>query len=69
MFPDLFSSGPDMKRPPEELNLITLHLGNGVSATAVKNGKSMDASMGMTPLEGLMMGSRCGDIDPAIVTI
>jgi acetate kinase len=56
-----------MKRLPEELNLITLHLGNGVSATAVKNGKSMDTSMGMTPLEGLMMGTRSGSIDPAII--
>ena len=48
-------------------NLITLHLGNGASATAVKNGKSIDTSMGFTPLAGLMMGTRCGDIDPAIV--
>ena len=52
----------------EELNLITLHLGNGASACAIKNGKSIDTSMGFTPLEGLVMGSRCGDIDPAIVT-
>ncbi|MBN2782495.1 MAG: acetate kinase [Campylobacterales bacterium] len=50
-----------------ELNLITLHLGNGASACAIKNGKSIDTSMGFTPLEGLVMGSRCGDIDPAIV--
>lgn len=50
-----------------ELNLITLHLGNGASACAVENGKSIDTSMGFTPLEGLVMGSRCGDIDPAIV--
>ena len=49
------------------LNLITLHLGNGASATAIKNGKSIDTSMGLTPLEGLMMGTRCGDIDPAII--
>jgi len=56
-----------LKHPLEELNLITLHLGNGVSATAIKNGKSIDTSMGMTPLEGLMMGTRCGDIDPAII--
>jgi len=49
-------------------NLITLHLGNGASACAVKNGKSIDTSMGFTPLEGLVMGTRCGDIDPAIVT-
>jgi acetate kinase len=53
-------------KPVETLNLITLHLGNGVSAAAVRNGKSIDTSMGMTPLEGLMMGTRCGDVDPAI---
>ncbi len=47
--------------------IITCHIGNGVSATAVKNGKSIDTSMGFTPLEGLPMGTRCGDIDPAIV--
>ena len=51
----------------EELNLITLHLGNGASATAIKHGKSIDTSMGMTPLEGLMMGTRSGDIDAAII--
>jgi len=49
------------------LNLITLHLGNGSSATAIQDGKSIDTSMGFTPLEGLMMGSRSGDIDPAII--
>jgi len=49
------------------LNLITLHLGNGASATAIQNGKSIDTSMGFTPLAGLMMGSRSGDIDPAII--
>jgi acetate kinase len=48
-------------------NLITLHLGNGASATAIRNGSSVDTSMGMTPLEGLVMGSRCGDIDPAVI--
>ncbi|MBD9357196.1 acetate/propionate family kinase [Methylomonas albis] len=53
-------------KPLSETNLITLHLGNGASVTAIKNGRSIDTSMGMTPLEGLMMGSRCGDIDPAI---
>jgi len=56
-----------MDRPLETLNLITLHLGNGASATAVKGGISIDTSMGMTPLEGLIMGTRCGDIDPAII--
>jgi len=48
------------------VNLITLHLGNGASVTAIRSGKSIDTSMGLTPLEGLMMGTRCGDIDPAI---
>ncbi len=47
--------------------IITCHLGNGVSVTAIKDGKSVDTSMGFTPLEGLPMGTRCGDIDPAIV--
>ena len=49
------------------LKIITCHLGNGASVTAVKDGKSFDTSMGFTPLEGLIMGTRCGDIDPAIV--
>jgi acetate kinase len=53
---------------PQELNLITCHLGNGASVAAIKGGKVFDTSMGFTPLEGLMMGTRCGDIDPAIVT-
>ncbi len=48
-------------------NLISLHLGNGSSVTAIKQGKSIDTSMGMTPLEGLIMGTRCGDIDPAVL--
>ena len=56
-----------MGRPLKTLNLITLHLGNGASAAAVKGGKSIDTSMGMTPLEGLIMGTRSGDIDPAII--
>jgi acetate kinase len=50
----------------EGVNLITLHLGNGASASAIQHGKCMDTSMGLTPLEGLIMGTRCGDIDPAI---
>jgi len=50
----------------EQLNIISAHLGNGASITAIKNGKSVDTSMGLTPLEGLVMGTRCGDIDPAI---
>lgn len=55
-----------LQRPLEELNLITLHLGNGASATAIERGRSVDTSMGLTPLEGLIMGTRSGDIDPAI---
>lgn len=54
-------------KPLEELKLITCHIGNGASITAIMDGKSYDTSMGMTPLEGLMMGTRSGDIDPAIV--
>jgi len=54
-------------RPLDELNMITLHLGNGASATAIERGRSVDTSMGLSPLEGLVMGSRSGDIDPAIV--
>lgn len=52
--------------PLERLNLITLHLGNGASAAAVESGRSIDTSMGLTPLEGLIMGTRCGDLDPAV---
>lgn len=55
-------------RPLEAVNIITLHLEGGCSATAIKNGKSIDTSMGFTPLEGLVMGKRCGDIDPTIVS-
>jgi acetate kinase len=53
----------------EQTNIITMHLGNGCSATAIKEGKSVDTSMGMTPLEGLVMGTRSGDVDPAILTL
>ncbi len=53
-------------KPADELNLIVLHLGNGASAAAIQRGRSIDTSMGMTPLEGLIMGTRCGDIDPSI---
>lgn len=56
-----------MGRDIKELRLITCHMGSGVSFTAVLHGKSIDTSMGFTPLEGLVMGTRCGDIDPAIV--
>ncbi|MDN5280732.1 MAG: acetate kinase [Clostridiales bacterium] len=54
-------------KPLEELKLITVHLGNGASVAAIDKGKSMDTSMGHTPLEGLVMGTRCGDIDPALI--
>ena len=54
-------------KPLDELNSVTMHLGNGSSMTCVKNGKCYDTSMGLTPLEGLIMGTRCGSIDPAIV--
>jgi acetate kinase len=52
---------------PEEVNLITLHLGNGCSMDAIEKGRCVDTTMGLTPLAGLMMGSRCGDVDPAIL--
>lgn len=54
-------------RPLEQLKLIVLHLGNGASAAAIAGGRSVDTSMGMTPLEGLVMGTRSGDLDPAIL--
>lgn len=54
-------------KPLNELRSITMHLGNGSSMSCVKNGKCFDTSMGLTPLEGLIMGTRCGSIDPAIV--
>ncbi|MEC0373248.1 acetate kinase [Paenibacillus chibensis] len=56
-----------LNRPIEDLKIISCHVGNGASVTAVKGGRSIDTSMGMTPLEGLMMGTRSGDLDPAIV--
>jgi len=56
-----------LDRDLKTVNLITLHLGNGASVTAIRSGESIDTSMGMTPLEGLMMGTRSGDIDPAII--
>jgi acetate kinase len=56
-----------MNKPLSELKIITCHLGNGSSITAVEKGKVVDTSLGFTPLEGLIMGTRCGDIDPAIV--
>jgi len=56
-----------LKKPLEKLKIITCHLGNGCSMAAVKHGRAIDTSMGFTPLEGLVMGTRSGDIDPAIV--
>ncbi|MFH1368190.1 MAG: acetate kinase [Elusimicrobiota bacterium] len=56
-----------LNKPIEKLNLITCHLGNGCSITAIEKGKSIDTSMGFTPLEGLVMGTRTGDLDPAII--
>lgn len=56
-----------LDEPLEDLKLITLHLGNGCSASAIDHGVAVDTSMGLTPLDGLMMGTRCGAIDPAIV--
>ena len=56
-----------LKKDVNTLNAITLHLGNGASMSAVRNGKSVDTSMGLTPLEGLIMGTRSGDIDPAVL--
>jgi len=56
-----------LQKPLCECNLITVHLGNGASICAIQKGKSIDTTMGFTPLEGLMMGTRCGDIDPSII--
>jgi len=56
-----------LAKNPDEVNAISLHLGNGASAAAVKNGRSVDTSMGMTPMEGLVMGTRSGDVDPGIL--
>ena len=55
-------------KPLEDLKLITCHIGNGVSITAIKGGKSVDTSMGLTPLGGTMMGTRSGSIDPGVIT-
>ncbi|HEV8051277.1 MAG TPA: acetate kinase, partial [Parachlamydiaceae bacterium] len=56
-----------LKKPLAELKIITCHLGNGCSIAAFEKGKSIDTSMGLTPLEGLVMGTRCGDLDPSVV--
>lgn len=57
-----------MKKKLEDLNLITVHMGNGSSITAIEKGKSIDTTMGLTPLEGLIMGTRSGDLDPSVVS-
>jgi len=62
-----FRAAEMMERDVRDLKLITCHLGNGASVTAINGGVSVDTSMGFTPLEGLIMGTRCGDIDPAII--
>lgn len=54
-------------KAPEDVNVVTCHLGNGSSIAAVKGGRCLDTTMGVTPLEGMMMGTRCGNIDPAII--
>ncbi len=67
-----FVSGEAAKllgKPIEELNIITVHLGNGSSIAAIKGGKCVDTSMGFTPLAGMLMGTRCGCVDPAIIPI
>jgi acetate kinase len=64
---DTLTTAPAMGKPLDKTNLITVHLGNGCSITAIHNGKAVDHSMGLTPLEGLVMGTRSGDIDPAVV--
>ncbi len=56
-----------LNKPLNDLKIITCHLGNGASVAAIKDGKCVDTSMGLTPLEGLMMGTRCGDLDPAVI--
>ncbi|MCB1179565.1 MAG: acetate kinase, partial [Leptospiraceae bacterium] len=56
-----------LNKPIDNLNLITIHLGNGSSIAAIENGKSVDTTMGLTPLEGIVMGTRSGDIDPGII--
>src|SRR6185295_1973493 len=55
-------------KPLADVSAVTLHLGNGCSATAIRYGRSIDTSMGFTPLEGLVMGTRSGDLDPALVS-
>ena len=59
----------ELGKPKEDCRIITCHIGNGASVTAVKNGKSVDTSMGYTPIDGLIMGTRCGTIDPEVVKV
>ncbi len=61
-------AGRMLRKPLSKLKLITCHLGNGSSISAIDRGRSIDTSMGFTPLEGLVMGTRCGDVDPALIT-
>jgi acetate kinase len=56
-----------LRKPPQEVNLVTMHLESGCSVTAIRRGRSVDNTMGFTPLEGLMMGSRSGDVDPSLI--
>ena len=63
----LLDAAAFLGRPADTLSLITLHLGNGASATAIRNGRSIDTSMGMTPAGGLVMGTRSGDVDPGLL--
>jgi acetate kinase len=65
---DIGRYGEIVGKRMEEINAVTLHLGNGCSASAIRNGQSIDTSMGFTPLEGLIMGTRSGDLDPALVS-
>ena len=62
-----YETARHLQKPIEQFNGITLHLGNGASIAAIQNGQCIDTSMGMTPLEGLIMGSRCGDIDAGVI--
>ncbi|KMK50701.1 acetate kinase [[Actinobacillus] muris] len=62
-----YKTAEQLGKPLSDLNMISCHLGNGASITAIKNGESIDTSMGFTPCEGLVMGTRCGDIDPALL--
>jgi acetate kinase len=56
-------------KPVDQCNIVTMHLESGCSVSAIRNGRSIDNTMGLTPLEGLMMGTRCGDIDPSVVSL